>query len=246
MKAINLLANTITVLGLPVWGYQGVKLKRSALRLPEATGDRSFLSGSQSCNEGCYNLLVLGDSVAAGVGCTTIDKSLAGALAESLSIQLNKQVQTSVIAKSGDKIENTIEAIEGQQFDADLIVISLGVNDAKGFTSTDKWSQQLKSLLSTINNQAANAQIIVIPTPPLEQFPLIKWPLSSVLGNRAKRLNYASFLLLAPLDNVYFYNEPFDTTPEHFAEDGFHPNYDACKIIASKILENLFKIKAIR
>lgn len=240
----HLFSLTVTVVAFPLWLYQGLKLKKTAVRLPEAIGQRQFELKNQNALEKTYKLLVIGDSVAAGVGCDDITNSLAGSLAKTLLEVTGQNIDTQVIAKSGDKLKNTINNVansttENGRFNADLVVVSIGVNDAKGFTSTKRWSRQLLSFIELVQKHSPNCHIMIIPTPPLEQFPLIKPALSIVLGYRASRLNSKSIQIIKQCNNTHFYTGEFTTTPEHFASDGFHPNSEACSIIATKIIEYL-------
>lgn len=60
---------------VPVYIYQGLKLKKTALRLPEAQGERSGHiqlidnnNETEEKNKEILNLMLIGDSSAAGVG----------------------------------------------------------------------------------------------------------------------------------------------------------------------------------
>ena len=65
----------------PVLLWQGARVRATALRLPEAAGER-LQSG------GALRLLIVGDSSAAGVGAAHQDEALAGCLARTLAARL--------------------------------------------------------------------------------------------------------------------------------------------------------------
>ena len=253
ISKLKLKYHLVTFFTSPLWIFQGICLKKVAVRLPEAAGERDFVE--RNCADEPYNkdnlenvhqktkplnLLVLGDSVAAGVGCTTIQNALPGAVANELSLRNGAQVNTKVVATSGFKLSDVIHSLSSvRDFNADLVVISVGVNDAKGFTSLSKWQLQLERLLLTLQNNGENKQIILLATPDLSKFPLIRKPLSSVLGLRAQLLNLISQFIVSDMDNVHFHRAEFNLSEVNalFATDGFHPNSEACRQIAVSIAD---------
>ena len=254
ISRLKLKYHLVAFLTSPLWIFQGIRLKKVAVRLPEAGGERDFVERNPADelqnNENQdnvhqknkpLNLLVLGDSVAAGVGCSTIQNALPGAVANELSLRNGAQVNTKVVATSGFKLSDVIRSLSNiGDFNADLVVISVGVNDAKGFTSLSKWQLQLERLILTLQNNVENRQIILLATPDLAKFPLIQKPLSSVLGLRAQLLNLVSQFIVSDMDNVHFHSADFDLSQvnELFATDGFHPNSKACRQIAVSIADS--------
>ena len=102
---------------LPVSAAQGLRLRRTAVRLPEATGVRSGVSGQGEI----LQLLALGDSIIAGVGTGTIDQSLpvqfASALAEVRMCSVHWAIKGANGADISD-LRNSINQLNsGQQAD---------------------------------------------------------------------------------------------------------------------------------
>lgn len=105
----------------PVYLYQGLKLKKTALRLPEAEGERrgrltlaandnalenSQVNDNASPDKPTLNIMLLGDSSAAGVGVSSQQQALAGKLIEQLQLlpqiqQKFSQLEWSLHATSG-------------------------------------------------------------------------------------------------------------------------------------------------
>lgn len=75
----------------PLLIWQGRRVRATALRLPEAAGERSL-------DGGALRLLIVGDSSAAGVGAAHQDEALAGCLARSLAAQLGRPVGWQLVA----------------------------------------------------------------------------------------------------------------------------------------------------
>ncbi|NNK97738.1 MAG: hypothetical protein HKO88_01685, partial [Xanthomonadales bacterium] len=68
-------------LSLPVAALQGLRLRRTATRLPEASGERSGVCGDGET----VHLLALGDSIIAGVGTGLVERSLPVQFASALA-----------------------------------------------------------------------------------------------------------------------------------------------------------------
>ena len=233
-----------TLISTPVWLIQAMVTKHSVIRLPEAQGERNFMVNqrhNQSKNraeEKPIKIMVIGDSVAAGVGITSIKAALAGQLAIELNTQLAMAVELTVSAKSGDKIEQLLAAVHEASTElVDYVVISIGVNDAKGFTSSRKWSQQLNDLMALIEHKFCPQQILLLAIPPLECFPLLQKPLATILGFRSCRLNDATNKLyqLAP-ERFSIVNYQLIPDEKYLTADGFHPNETASLAIAKSIV----------
>ncbi|WP_181902187.1 SGNH/GDSL hydrolase family protein [Thalassotalea euphylliae] len=217
--------------------------------MPEASGERCFVVEPPvvAGKKQVLNVAVIGDSVAAGVGIGALKDALAGHIASQLSERHQVDVKLSVLAKSGDKIEQLQAAMKRQQTEAyDYVIISIGVNDAKSFKSSGKWSMQLMELMSLIEHKFRPQQILLLAIPPLERFPLLKKPLADVLGFRSSRLNAVTSELQKRASQQFtVVNYQLIPKPSHFTADGFHPNETASMAIAKTIVDNyLAKPKA--
>src|SRR5690554_4997017 len=104
--------------------WQGRKVRKNTLRLPEAAGPREGQQGSGTP----LRLLVLGDSAAAGVGCETQQQALTGQLVSILAPQ--HQLVWQLWAQSSLTSAGLLELVHAQPAQAfDVVVISVGVND---------------------------------------------------------------------------------------------------------------------
>ena len=82
------------VLLAPVYLYQGRKIKRDTVRLPEPNGERhgqvqlsNVLESPKDARKQTLNLMIVGDSAAAGVGSETQQEALVGNLIPVLTQQ---------------------------------------------------------------------------------------------------------------------------------------------------------------
>lgn len=223
----------VGAVGLLAW--QGVTARRTIERLPEADG----LTGACGEAGAPFHLVVLGDSVAAGVGIAHHDETLAGRLATLLAAD-TRTVRRTVLAESGLTAGGVLEQF-GQHPEiasADLVVLSVGVNDALGLHSVRRWRRELGELLGAVTSAAPQARVVLLGVPDMAQFTRLPRPLRDVLGHRSRRLDGAGRDLAAEFTRVQ--HLPLDLSMldegvEAFAADGFHPSSALHSAIARQI-----------
>ena len=236
---MNSMMYLYSVFLLPIWIIQAVWLKKTATRLPEASGkrDKKYLENTKQ-----KTLVVMGDSVAAGVGVNTIEESVAGQLVKQLSLKLNEPISWSVFAKSGDTLENLLNKLSDiQPSQWDMVVVSIGVNDVTSFTSCKRWQVQLKKLVSYLAEANPNCKIILLPIPDLGEFPLLAKPLSRIFSWRSDKLNQASAALEAQYPQLTLLTLTLELGNKHFADDGFHPSKYSCQLIAKSVVDSFYR-----
>ncbi|SJM72038.1 SGNH/GDSL hydrolase family protein [Psychrobacter piechaudii] len=243
----------------PVYLYQGMKLKKTALRLPEAEGERKGRltlneKDSPSEDKSTLNIMLLGDSSAAGVGVSSQQEALAGQLLEQL--QLLPQIQ-----QKFSQLEWALHATSGHtSFDAlrrlyvlpvpptpvDIMIVMVGVNDTTANVSINKWEQQLREIIGLSQRKFGAKQIIFPCLPPMQEMPAIPSPLNKLMGYKTQIMNeklievcdhYESVLALP----INLNNK--DLQPQNFfAEDGFHPNSTAYSLLAKKLAKTISEL----
>jgi lysophospholipase L1-like esterase len=203
---------------LPLIAVQGLKVRRDALRLPEAEGPRSGARGRGPR----LRLLVLGDSAAAGVGAKHQREALAGHLAAALAE--HHRVEWQLVARTGWTVADAHAALD-ELGDAqyDVAVTSLGVNDVTGGRSARGYARAMDALTTRLRDRHGVGRVVCSGLPPMHLFPALPQPLRGFLGTRARALDAA----LAELSRA-------DPTLVHLpwrgaldaagmAADGFHP-----------------------
>ena len=181
---------------LPLSAVQGLWLRYTATRLPEATGARSGV-----CGHGAeLRLLALGDSIIAGVGTGSMEHSLPVQFANALASLRKCSVQWRVMGANGADISDLRSSIKllSHQQQVDVIMISIGVNDVTGLSSTRRWRFQVNQLVSELALKWPKARVMFAGLPPMGQFPLLPQPLRFTLGLRASPLD-AFFSVALPL-----------------------------------------------
>jgi lysophospholipase L1-like esterase len=216
---------------LPLLLWQGRRLRRTALRLPEAEGPREGVAGTGKV---CLRLLIVGDSSAAGVGAQSQNQALAGRLSEALSQRLGGAVVWQLIARTGDTTGASLAAVRGLSLHpADVMVTALGLNDVVGQVPVKSWLARLDRLDRVAAKRAGVKHVLHSGIPPMHAFPLLPQPLRWVLGTEAKAYNEAlaawvqraphRWWLPLPLEPDFSTESGTTTSSVLMAEDGFHP-----------------------
>lgn len=213
----------IATVGLgPLLVAQGLYVRRSVVRLDEPPGARSGLGGSGPA----LRLLIAGDSAAAGVGAATQHEALSGQLVAQLRSRFH--VSWKLIAQTGHAVRDVIDQLEAaapERFD--IALVSVGVNDVTGRTSSKTWIRRLKTLIGLLKSKFGVAHVLLSSLPPMHVFPALPQPLRWYLGYRARQLD-AMIRAIAEADRQCEYlpiDFPFE--PHYMAADGFHPGAPA-------------------
>lgn len=233
----NVLTRTGFWLLLPVSAVQGLWLRKTAVRLPEASGERTGTCGQGSP----LHLLALGDSIIAGVGTGTVERSMPVQFAQSLADSQKRHVHWRVEGSNGADISHLLENISclSDQQQADVVLISIGVNDVTGLSSTQYWRNQLTTLVSKLRQRWPDARVIFAGLPPMSKFPLPPQPLRFTLGMRAVTLDTNLAEIVAGQVNMQHVPTLIDPTQHDFCEDGFHPSAAACSFWAEELANQL-------
>ena len=217
----------------PFFYLQGKYVKRVTPKLPEPGGPRSGQSGSGSP----LSLLIVGDSAAAGVGVEHQQQALSGSVVAALSAHY--QVSWKLLAETGDTSAQLLAKIEaasqGEQFD--FVLVSIGVNDVTGLTSSQRWLSNLDAISVALRHKFGARQILFSSLPPMHLFSALPQPLRWWLGTRAKQLNLLMAQFSANSSHCSFLNIPYSTNTQLVAADGFHPGALAYKLWGEFVAE---------
>ena len=225
---------------LPVLAAQWMRLLRSMPDVPEADGPREGLVGNAmdgasiiDTNPTTRELLVLGESTAAGVGAARQEFGLAGQLAHELQARLGGAVRWQVVGRSGLCADEVLRdllpqvAQRGPGDGLDVVVVVLGVNDTKALRSPTRWRRDMAALLHALQRRARPKLIVCTGVPPMRDFPGLPRPLRDVLGARSRLLDAELHQVACAIDEATHdvLHVPFDLpiAASLFCRDGFHP-----------------------
>jgi lysophospholipase L1-like esterase len=219
-----------TIVLAPFLIAQALYVRRVTRRLPEPTGERAGMNGSGPS----LNLLILGDSAAAGVGVSTQHQALSGQLVSALDSDF--QVSWKLMAQTGHTAKEIVAKLEmvlPEKFD--VVVTSLGVNDVTHGTKIKKWIDQLSRIIELLQSKFSSQYIILSSIPPMHLFPALPQPLRWYLGSRAKQFNEALKNCIEGFDRCELVTTDFPPEQAYMAADGFHPGVLAYSIWANHV-----------
>ncbi|MFL6151971.1 MAG: SGNH/GDSL hydrolase family protein [Ornithinibacter sp.] len=208
-------------LGLPLVPYQGYRLARTLPRFADADG----VTGQSGSGDRRMKVVALGDSVTAGYAVGHHRSSVAGQLAARLADRYDATVDWVACARSGATAGQALQLVSAEHLsDADLVFVSIGVNDLKNLHGTTRFRRELGSLLDAVLAAAPRAQVCLLGIPPLDHFPAFPRPLADALGWRGRAFDAIGVEAIRARERA-FRIETFEPLgPEMFAGDGFHPS----------------------
>ncbi len=202
----------------PILLLQGKRVRANTPRLPEPQGERCGTVGQGAL----LNLLILGDSAAAGVGVNTQEQALSGQLTQRLKADFT--VNWTLQAQTGLRVSDYLPPHDRlPNIAVDILVISLGVNDVTSSISVRQWCQQVNTLLDALDRKYRPRRILFTEVPPMHKFPALPQPLRWYLGKRAQQLNQQLAGILQRRKNTELVTIGYEENPDTIASDGFHP-----------------------
>jgi len=202
----------------PLLLLQGRHVRRVTPILPEPPGARAGRVGDGPP----LNLLILGDSAAAGVGAPTQDQALSGQLSARLSRRFD--LRWRLLAQTGATTRDACQALDSLAPECfDVVVTSLGVNDVTGGRSPSRWIADQAHMVGRLQRDFGARQILLSALPPMHRFPALPQPLRAYLGAQALRFNAALRDWAAPRAGCAWVPLALDGDASMMASDGFHP-----------------------
>lgn len=203
----------------PLLLWQGRRVRKQALRLPEACGDRAGTLGQGQK----LRLLICGDSAAAGVGCTQQQQALAGQLVNRLAGQA--EVRWQLHASTGLNSAELYQQLQDLPASTlDWVVVSIGVNDVTELCPARRYRARMNALLQLIEHRFDGPRVLLSAIPPMQHFGALPAPLNYWLGLKASALNQQLEQVLANWPKASLVNAPAVLERSLLAEDGFHPS----------------------
>ncbi len=223
-------------LGLPMVPLQGYRLIRTMPRFPDAEG----VTGRVGSGDRHLRVVALGDSVTAGYAVGHHRSSVAGQLAVRLAERCGATVDWQVLAKTGATAGQAIGLVSPETLvDADLVFVSIGVNDLKNLHSATRFRRELDALLDAILAAAPRAQVCLLGIPPLEHFPAFPRPLADALGWRGRVFDAIGVAAVHARPRACRIQTDLPLGPEMFAGDGFHPSPALHAAFADAVMSTL-------
>lgn len=222
---------------------QALYLRKTAPRFKPAGGQNygSVGDGAE------VRLLAIGDSIIAGVGASNLSKALVGQTATAIAAAGGCRVSWRALGVSGYDSGKVLERLIPKQPElaSDYIVVSVGVNDITGLVSLRRWRRNLSLLLQKLQQHSPSARIAVAGIPPLHGFPLLPQPLRALFGMRGRVFDEALKEIVRDYPGSMHVPLDFDTEPDKFAADGYHPSEESYTEFGQHMAEALFARKLV-
>ncbi|MCS5573911.1 MAG: SGNH/GDSL hydrolase family protein [Pseudomonadales bacterium] len=225
---------TASLVLLPILVWQGHRTRQMALRLPEA---ESPDSGHFGTGESEISIVGLGDSVIAGIGIKVLSDSVTARVADSLAQELSTAISWRASGINGERLANLLFRLKKEPLpQADIYLVSIGVNDVTGLTPLVRWQMQVIELITLLDRRG---RIVLLGVPPMQYFTALPQPLRQVLGIRAALLDKTLREVADTVERVVWLDASVNFDHRHLAQDGYHPNEVACVEMAAKIVDAL-------
>jgi len=155
---------------LPLLYFQGKNIRKKVPKLSEAREPQGFVNNN--FNE-TINIISIGESTIAGVGVDFHKNGFTGALSETLSTILKRNIQWKVYAKSGYTVKQVCSKIipKIKESSYDMIVIGMGGNDAFTLNSPKKWISDINHLVNLLQKKYPKTPIFFHKHAPHKRVP---------------------------------------------------------------------------
>lgn len=233
---------------------------RRVPRLPEVAGeldllvepglsepDRPTPSGSPAEP---LSMVALGDSVASGVGASSAARSWPAVLAQLAASTLGRSVHVRSLGRTGARAED-VRADQVPRLaelgHIDVVVLSVGANDATHLTPPERFTAQLRALCEESGAITA-APVLLTGVPEFRCARAIGLPLRTMAWLCGQRIHDRQRDLATEIPGVEFVDVLADVStdfrqdPGLVAHDGYHPSDRGAARLAEAIvpaLENL-------
>jgi lysophospholipase L1-like esterase len=233
----NLLWWAVTVPLLPLLLPQAWYTRRTALRLPPASGEPQGMAGG-SLPGPPLRLLLLGESTVVGVGVALLENALAGQLAQTLAARLERPVTWRICGENGMGVHQAAQRLLPQALcePADWVLLVFGVNDTTGLSSRRRWSAGLERMIVVLQDSGARVALGAVPA--LQHFHGLPRLLRTVLGWRGALLDDWARRLAARLGASH-YPMGLSVSEDYLAEDGYHPSAMGYRVWAEALADQL-------
>ena len=216
-----LLRALLSWLAFPVYIWQGVRVRMRSVRMHPPKGPvRQAIEGA----EPAINLLVVGDSSAAGVGIETTDGLLAVRLAERIAARTGRRVVWRAAgfnsATAGQLRDFVVPNLAPEPWTH--IVVAVGTNDAKNFHTAGRFKKEFGGLIYALRAKWPQARIVWSPVVDMALVPALPRALGRLLEIRASIINCMGERLCLERGIVPASRLPIVDPRAGFSVDGFH------------------------
>lgn len=225
----------------PILLAQSRRLRKTALRLPEAAGPRAGSIPAAGATTP-LRLLFVGDSSAAGVGVDDQQQALALQASTFVANRLDTPVEWQLLARSGVTTQQALGLLQRTPpAPADILITALGTNDVTSQRTHRQFIADYQQLVSRVREISGVRAVVVTGLPPLRILPAAPHPLRWYLGRYAARLDRALQAWVGRETGFRYVSLDWAAVPEAMARDRFHPGLEQYRhwahLVATRIAE---------
>lgn len=193
------------------------------------------------------SVLGVGDSTIAGVG---VANPLHG-LVPQFSLALHERTQRGVswrsVGESGATTKDILRRflVPALASPADVVIVSLGANDAKDLKPLGATIDRFERLIRALHDGHPEAVVIFSALPAFYLFPTLPQPLRSIIYAHAQAIERSIRPLIESFPFAMMSPPPPGYHDTFFAVDGFHPSEDGYRDWARFALEDALERGAL-
>ncbi|MDO9591559.1 MAG: SGNH/GDSL hydrolase family protein [Microcella sp.] len=231
------LSRAVALALAPVLVPQTVRLRRTVPKLPEAPLPWEGGGGTDP-----IRLLVLGDSMAVGVGVDDAADGLAGHLAAELTERTGRPVRWRARGRNGATARDVIDdhLTDALREPADLVFLSIGANDAMQVRSHRAFRRDVRRILHDIFAAHPDTIVLIGALPAFHRFGLLPEPLRSTLYLHTEALEVAARRALERFPRAHMTPPLPPYSDGFFASDDFHPSAQGYREWAAFVVDDAF------
>ncbi len=184
-------------------------------------------------------LLVLGDSAARGFGLPSVAESFPALVGAGLSRATGRRVEVRSLATDGHRTADVLaeQAPLVRAHAPDVVVVSVGVNDAVRGTRRDDLATSTRALADRVAGDVDSSDVAFVTCPDLQSAPGLPRPLNRLVGLRCRRVARTQQQALEGA-SLRVVDLP-DVRLEHYGPDGFHPGVAGHLAMAERAVAGL-------
>ena len=243
---------------LPLMYYQGIQIRKSVPKLPEATGTEGSCFSVDSAQDS-LKIIALGESTVAGVGVQTHEEGFTGTFVKELSNLSNQNIVWKVYAKSGYTAKNVQQKLlpKIQENDIDIILVGLGGNDAFTLNHPKRWRKHMNRLILDLKDRFPKSLIVFTNMPPIKEFPAFTPLIKFTIGNLVEILGDELKSLVKKHENVLYFDDRItlkewskrynlEAKISDYFSDGVHPSKLTYQTWAKDLAQRLIKMNVVK
>ena len=242
------IALTVAVASAFLWGGRSLLTRQAAIareRIGKPLGEQSLDADRvwrRSLGGEPIRLLLLGDSLAAGLGAEHRKQTLGGRVAKALA----REMQRPVLLRTGAVVGSESSALAGQldalpeDYRADVAVIVVGGNDVTHMVSPSAAAEHLEQ--AVLRLKTLGTPVVMGTCPDLGTLQPVPQPLRAILSRMSRRLALEQTKVAwrtgaVPVDLRQAVGPTFHDQPEEmFSLDKFHPSAAGYRRTAEALL----------